>query len=119
MDSTKWQGPVLVICRYKPHDGRDDDVRALVARHAPVLIAEGLVTDRPFVHATAADGSLLEIFEWRSEDASRSAHTNPAVMEIWGGLGECASFAPLGELSEAQSPFAHFTPLDPDPAPGV
>jgi hypothetical protein len=119
MSSTKWNGPVLVLCRYKPHEGRDEDVRALVARHGPVLLAQGLVTPRPFVHATAKDGSLIEIFEWKSEEASRSVHGNPAVMEIWEGLGECARFAPMAELSETQQPFAHFAPLDPGQAPGV
>ena len=102
---------ILVICSYKPKPGRAADVMAQVGRHVPVLKAEGLVTDRPPLVMTAADGTVVEIFEWLSEEASRSAHANPKVSEIWGALADAADFVPLSALEEAAGPFAHFTPV--------
>ena len=48
MSESSWEGPVLVIARYRPREGREADLLELVRRHGPVLLESGLVTDRPF-----------------------------------------------------------------------
>jgi len=83
---------------------------ALVAQHVPTLKGLDLVTDRPAVHATAADGTRVKVFEWKSEDASRSAHSQPEVAALWEAMSKVADFVPLNSLPETSRPFAHFTP---------
>ena len=112
MGASKWEGGIIVFVRYKPREGREEDLLELVRRHGPVLVESGLVTDRPFIHGRASDGSVLEVFEWLSEDASKSAHDDEAIIAQWAAMAECAEFLAVGELEEMMSPFAHVTPLE-------
>ena len=113
MSGSTWEGPVLVIARYKPLEGREEELMELVRRHGPVLVEQGLVTDQPFVHGRATDGSVIEIFEWRSEASSCSAHENEEVGKVWGAMAACAEFQAVGELEEMRGPFASFEPCAP------
>jgi hypothetical protein len=102
---------ILVICSYRPHAGREDEARLLMAGHVPLLREHGLITDRPVVQGVAQDGALVEIFEWESLEKSRGA---PAIAEIgahWKAMGEVMEFVPLAQLTEAQHAFAHFSPI--------
>jgi hypothetical protein len=99
---------LVVIACYKPKDGCEAELDALVAEHLPALRAEGLVSDHPVMHLRGADGSWLEIFEWKSVEASRSAHENPRIGALWGRFAAVCEFTPLASLPEAQQLFAHF-----------
>ena len=110
MSSSEPNG-VLVIVVYEPKSGRDDDLAGLIARHESTLRTLDLVTDRPFVHGRAKNGSFIELFEWKSEAASRSAHDQPAIQELWGAMGEACEFKGLSSLDESNAPFAHFDPM--------
>ena len=101
----------MVIAMYRPHEGKDAELRELIARHMPALRAEGLVTDRPATLMRAGDGTYLEVFEWKP-GASSAAHTNPAVQAVWGPMMEVADFPALGDLAEAGGRFPHFEPID-------
>lgn len=102
---------ILVICSYRPKPGKAADLDAVVARHVPALRAEGLLGDAPHQAMKAKDGSVVEIFEWKSEADARSAEGNPRVQEIWRAFAQAADFIPLSTLEESQRPFAHFTPV--------
>jgi hypothetical protein len=102
---------ILVICSYRPHPGREEEARLLMAAHVPLLREHGLITDRAVVQGVARDGELVEIFEWESIEKSRGA---PAIAEIgahWKAMSEVMDFLPLAQLAEAQHPFAHFNPI--------
>lgn len=101
----------VVIALYRPKPGRGAALRELVARHVPTLRREKLATDRPVTLLEASDGTLLEIFEWVPGGAER-AHSNPAVLAIWGPMHECADFATLASLPESGTAFPHFRPAD-------
>jgi quinol monooxygenase YgiN len=102
----------IVIAAYHPKPGRAEALRAVVRRHGPVLRAEGLVTSRPFTAFAAADGTLLELFEWASADAIDAAHSNPRVQALWAEFNEACEYKPLASLAEAAQLFAEFTPCD-------
>lgn len=102
----------LVIAAYHPKPGQAEALRAVVRKHGPVLRAEGLVTDRPFTAFAAADGTLLELFEWASAGAIDEAHTNPRVQALWAEFSAACEYRPLGSLAEAAQLFAEFTPCD-------
>jgi hypothetical protein len=100
----------LVIVAYKPKPGKEDDLLQLTREHIPLLRAEGLATDRPVTACQAQDGTIVEVFEWEAGGAER-AHSNPAVLALWGRYAAACDFVPLATLSEASTIFASFTPL--------
>jgi hypothetical protein len=101
----------VVMALYRPRPGQDEALRALIAGHVGTLRRIGLATDRPAVLLRAADGTYLEIFEWRPGAAQR-AHENPEVQAIWGAMAAIADFPALGELAESKQRFPHFAPAD-------
>ena len=56
----------------------------------------------------AADGTLLEIFEWVSQAAIDAAHENPAVLALWQRYEACCEYVTLGDLAEAKAMFPGF-----------
>lgn len=101
----------LVIACYRPHPGSEERLLELTRRHVPVLRRQGLATDRPVVAMSAADGTIIEVFEWTSPEAIEKAHTNPAVLALWEEYSAVCEYLPLAALPEAQRPFAAFTPV--------
>lgn len=103
----------IVTALYKPKEGQDEALRALIGRHVKTLRGQGLATDRPsVVMRSYADGTYLEVFEWTSHEAAQKAHQDPVVQEIWGKMGAVADFVTLAELQESTAPFPHFAPED-------
>lgn len=104
--------PEIVIALYKPKPGREKALVKTLEGHLPALRKAKLVTKRPAILMKAADGTLLEVFEWRSERHSGLAHEHPGVVPVWEAIGRDAEFATLGGLSEAKTPFPHFEPVE-------
>jgi quinol monooxygenase YgiN len=102
----------LVIVAYKPKPGKAEELKKLVTTHVTDLAELGLVTDRKPIIVEAADGTIIEIFEWLSDDAIQEAHTNPGVQKIWTAFAEVCDYAPLNILPEASHMFAGFKPLN-------
>ena len=100
-----------VICLYRVSPGREAEFAGLLERHWPTLRSLDLVTDDLPRHYRGAerDGGPLfvEIFKWKSEEASRVAHEHPEVMAIW---------EPMDKLTERRNgrpsmEFPHVQPL--------
>jgi hypothetical protein len=103
-------GATVVVVAYRPKPGREDDLLQLTREHVPLLRAEGLVTDRPFIACQAKDGTVVEIFEW-VEGGVQRAHSSPVVQKLWERYAEVCDYVPLNQLPEAADMFAAFTPL--------
>ena len=101
----------FVIVAYRPKAGCEARLEALVARHLHVLAEERLISDRPGSTMRAKDGTLIEVFEWRSAEAIESAHSNAAVGRLWGEFAAVCDYVPLSTLAEAQQMFAEFDPV--------
>ena len=102
---------IVVICSYQPKPGHEDVARRLMAQHVPLLRRHGLITERAVVQGAGKNGELVEIFEWASEEKSRSAPGIPEIGAHWKAMREAMDFIPLASLPEAQRSFAHFTPV--------
>jgi hypothetical protein len=76
------QSANVVIVAYKPKPGKSKALKELVLNHVPELAKLGLVTNRKPVIVEAADGTIIEVFEWLSADVIQQAHTNPYVHKI-------------------------------------
>ncbi len=103
-------GSISVAC-YKPKQGCESDLLELVRNHLPPLRAEGLVTLRPSIVMRTADGTIVEVFEWVSQDAIACAHSNPVALELWKRFEAVCSYVTPASLSEFNNLFAHFEPV--------
>ena len=98
----------FVIVAFKPKPGQSDALAAVVAKHLRVLRSENLVTDKAPYVMLAMNGTVVEVFEWRSSEAITAAHSNPAVQALWGEFASVCDYVPLASLDEAQRMFAEF-----------
>jgi quinol monooxygenase YgiN len=102
---------VIVIVGYKPKPGKQESLRQIMRTHLPILRQQGLVTDRASIMMEAKDGTIIEVFEWKSKAAIEQAHTNPAVLEMWGKFAEACDYIPVAQTPEAADLFSAFTPF--------
>jgi hypothetical protein len=72
----------------------------------------GLATDRAPITMAAADGTILEVFEWASADAIQAAHKHPTVLKMWEAYGAVCDYVPLSQVPEASEMFSNFTPIE-------
>lgn len=102
----------IVIATYRPKPGQEQLLLEVVRTHVPILRQQKLATARPVQVMRASDGTLLEIFEWVSEEAVEKAHTDPVVRKLWERFEKVSDFTTLAGLPGAQEPFPHFEPVD-------
>jgi len=101
----------LVICCFRPKEGKEAELDQVIADHLPILRSQGLITDRPGIAMRASDGTVVEVFEWLSDDAIRAAHSNPVVLALWKRYEEASTMLPYGDLPEAKEFFPAFSAL--------
>ena len=102
----------LVIVAYRPKPGKEQRLLELTREHVPILRRQGLATDRPPYAMRAADGTVIEVFEWKSSEAIASAHENPEVLAMWARYAEACDYVKLAEIKECSDLFAGFEPLN-------
>ena len=101
----------IVIACYRPKTGKEEMLHQLMREHWNILKQQDLVTDRVSIMMNAKDGTIIEVFEWKSNAAIEQAHTNPAVLEMWGKYAEACDYIPVGSVEEAANLFSDFTPF--------
>ena len=104
---------VVVIACYRPKPGKEQALLAETRAHWPTLRGEGLVTERVPIIGQAADGTVVEVFEWASQEAIEAAHTNPAVGAMWERYEQVCDYVPIADVAEAADLFSSFTPVNP------
>ncbi len=103
---------VMVIACYRPKPDCEDDLLELMKTHLPTLRAEGLVGEGPSLCGRASDGTIVEIFTWKTQAAIDKAHENPVVAEMWGQYAKVCDFIPVGAIDEAKQLFSPLTPIE-------
>ena len=111
MDSMNPENPLIVIAVYRPKEGKAAELEALVRDHLPILQSQDMVTGRASIMMRAKDGTIVEVFEWKSQRAIESAHTNPVVVEMWKRFEQACTYQKLVDLDESRDPWAGFEPL--------
>lgn len=101
----------IVIAVFRPKPGRAEALHAVVAKHWRVLHEQGLVTERPRYAMQAADGTIVEVFEWRSPEAIDAAHKNAAVRALWAEFEAACDYIPIAAVPEGQQLFSEFASL--------
>jgi quinol monooxygenase YgiN len=105
-------GRIVIAC-YKPKPGMEERLIELTRSHVRRLRAEGLVTDREPIAMVAQDGTVVEVFEWRSAEAMEAAHSNPNVQKMWQEYAGLCEYVPVADLAEANQLFSEFSPYSP------
>lgn len=101
----------IVIVGYEPKPGKAEALRSLARTHVQLLRAEGLVTSREGIIMEASDGTIIEVFEWKSKEAIESAHKNPAVQGLWKEFSDVCDYVPVASIAEAKQLFSEFSPV--------
>jgi quinol monooxygenase YgiN len=102
----------IVIACYRAKAGQQEALRELIRDHVATLRAVGLATDRAPITMEAADGTILEVFEWVSADAIKAAHGHPTVLKMWEAFGAVCDYMPVAQVPEASQLFSDFTPVE-------
>ena len=103
---------VICIVAYRPKPGKGEELLKLVRNRVPTLRKEGLATDRTSTIVRAKDGTIVEVSEWKSQEAIDAAHKNPTVLAMWEKFFAICDCVPLNTLAEAQDIFAGFEPME-------
>jgi len=103
-------GSISIAC-YRPRAGCEEALLEVVRNHLAPLRSEGLVAERPSILMRTADGTIVEVFEWVSQEAIARAHHNPAVLELWKRFDAVCSYETPANLPELQKMFSHFEPI--------
>jgi hypothetical protein len=105
------KGPQVVFALYCPHEGKDEELRRLIAQHIPTLRRLELITDRSAILVKSRNGTYIEVFEWRTPEAAGQAHQHPEVARVWEAMGQVADLPALESLEETKNRFPHFEPV--------
>ena len=103
----------IVIIGYKPLPGKELELKDLMKTHWQILKEEDLVSDRKSIIMHSEDGTIIEVFGWKSKEAIESAHTNPAVLKMWKEYEKVCEFIPVSNVEESSKLFSEFTPFNP------
>ncbi len=99
---------VIVIACFRPNAGKESELLAVIRDHQPILRSQGLVTDRAATVMRAADGTIVEVFEWKSQAAIEAAHSNPEVHKLWARFEAVCDYVPLNAIPESGQMFPGF-----------
>jgi len=102
----------IVIVGYQPKPGKEEALNALTRRHYSLLKDAGLVSDRIPIIMKAKNGTIVEVFEWKSAAAIEQAHTHPVVLKLWEEYAAVCEYVPVGGLEEMGDLFSAFTPFE-------
>ena len=98
----------FVIVAYKPKPGKEQRLVKIVKKHIAILRVEKLVTSNSAYIMKAADGTIVEVFEWLSAKAIERAHENPSVKALWEEFNDVCEYLPLTKVPETHQMFAEF-----------
>lgn len=101
----------IVIVGYRPFPGKEARLKELMKTHVAILREEGLASDREPILMQASDGTVIEVFGWKSKEAIDAAHFNAAVQKMWGDYAEVCEYIPIDSVKESSNLFSEFTPL--------
>jgi len=101
-----------VIVAYKPKTGKEKMLDDIVKKHVPILISQGLADAQKATVLRSDNGTILELFEWKSVQAIEDAHKNEEVLKMWKVFDECCTYENLASLKECQNLFAGFERIE-------
>jgi quinol monooxygenase YgiN len=103
---------IFVITCFKPKEGKDKELLEVVKDHIPILRNEDLITEKVCHVMKSKNGCIIEVFEWKSQEAINEAHKNKNILELWKRFENVCEYIPLSELEETKDIFPGFEPIE-------
>lgn len=103
---------IMVIAAYRPRPGDEARLLELAKEHHPILRQQDLVAERRPYAMRANDGTIIEVFEWKSQAAIDEAHANPEVLKMWERYSPVCEFVPMVSVNECRAMFAMFEAVE-------
>jgi len=101
----------IVIVGYKPFKGKETELLDLMKTHWQKLNEENLVSKRKPISMKSSNGTIIEVFGWKSKEAIESAHSNPTVQKMWTDYSAVCEYVPISNIKENSKLFSEFTPI--------
>lgn len=101
----------IVIVGYRPFPGKELELKNLIKNHWDVLYKEGLVTNRKSIVCKSEDGTIIEVFGWKSKQAIEQSHSNEVIQKMWSEFSKVCDYVPISAVSESQNLFSEFEPI--------
>jgi quinol monooxygenase YgiN len=73
---------VIAVVAYRLKPDKETELLELVRNRVPTPLKEGLVTNRKPTITRSRDGTIVEVSEWKSQEAIDAAHKNPNVLAM-------------------------------------
>lgn len=102
----------ITIVGYKPFQGKEAELLKLMKTHWQKLDEENLVSKRKSIIMQSANGTIIEVFGWKSKEALELAHSNPMVQKMWEDYSKVCEYIPISNLEESSNLFSEFTPIN-------
>jgi hypothetical protein len=99
----------LAFAMYKPKEGKEQELEEILIQHIPLLREYGLISEKETHTVRSNDGTIIEIFEWISDESKEVAHQHPAMRSLWGKMMAICTFPTLSDLPESKKSFPNFT----------
>jgi len=103
---------LISIAAFRPKHGMHTELVGLIDERIPLLRGLGLITDRAPITCRSADGVIVSISEWVSDEAIAEAHAIPEVLELWGRFADCCDWITLDSVPECSEDFATFEAIN-------
>ncbi|MCI0596362.1 MAG: hypothetical protein L0Z48_07440 [candidate division Zixibacteria bacterium] len=110
------KGTGVVLALYQVASENEQALLKLIPKKRRYFLKAGYATRRAPILLRSRQNPeiLIEIFEWKSQDAVAKAHQDPKVRAIWDEMDKlCKRIGQgLSEVPEFATPFPHFEPVD-------
>jgi hypothetical protein len=103
---------IISIACFRPKPRKSKQLLSCIRDHVPLLRKHRLATARRNIVCRAADGTIIEVFEWKSQKAIDDAHRNADVLKLWERYAACCQWIKYGALAEADEIFPGFEPIE-------
>ncbi len=102
----------IAIVGYKAFKGKETELLELIKTHWQKLDEESLVSKRKSIIMQSSNGTIIEVFGWKSKKAIEKAHSNPVVNKMWEDYSKVCEYIPISDLEESSNLFSEFTPIN-------
>ena len=98
---------LMGIVAYRAREGSERKLLSLIRRHAPLLKSLGGISEASFL-MKSVDGSIIEVFEWRSMAAKKKAMQSPELWELWNEIELHGTKVKLSSVPECREVISNF-----------
>lgn len=98
---------LMGIVAYRAKEGKEKRLLSLIRKHAPLLNSLGGISEASFL-MKSLDGSIIEVFEWKSMAAKKKAMKSEELWKLWGEIEDVSTKVKLSSVPETREVLSNF-----------